>query len=166
MPLRRRGASIFRSVSDNQQNRLQCKSAALQEPHLPRAFARVARQRAEFPCPYRARRVELAFPQLLARAGDGAIRNAFLVQLVCNALGTETPPPRRQYLCDHAFFRQPSAALEIVEQFHDLAGIFGMQRELAFELLPRILATREQPERARPQALRGLIFRRPPLPRV
>ena len=98
----------------------------------------------EFALPDRARRLDFALLQVFLRAADCRLRDAFLAQLVGNALRAEPAPPRRQHLFDHARFRQPPAALEIIEQLGYFSGIFGERLQFRGELAPRIFAAGER----------------------
>src|SRR5882757_8299284 len=123
---------------------VEAEPAPLQKPHMTRALARVGRSGLEFALPDRARRLDFTFLKMFLRAADCRFRDAFLAQFVGNALRAEPAPPRRQHLLDDTRFRQPPAALEIVEQFGYFSGIFSERLEFRGELAPRIFAAGER----------------------
>jgi hypothetical protein len=80
---------------------------------------------------------------------DEVLRHAFFGERLPDARGTEAPALRSHELLGGSRFGQPPAIGEIVEDARDLGGIFHMDAKLLFELAPRVLAPREEPQRTR-----------------
>src|SRR4051812_37140794 len=121
-------------AADDLADNVDTEAPALQKTHVARALLGGRGRGLEFALPDPSCRCNFAGLQIFTRHADRVFRNAFFLQLVGYALGTEPPAPRLQHLLDDARFGQPPALLEVIEQLGYFRRIFGERPEFGLKL--------------------------------
>ena len=80
------------------------------------------------------------------------LSDSFLDQLTRDAPRAEPAPAGMDHLFHNTPLREPALRLERIEDALELSGVLRVSPQFAGKLMPRVLPSREQLQRPRPQA--------------